>query len=55
MATGEAAGAAAALAVAEGVDPPALPVSVLQTHLARAGAILALGGDGEAPGGRPGG
>ena len=52
MATGEAAGAAAALAVAEGVDPAALEVSTLQTHLARAGAILSLEADGEAPGAR---
>lgn len=42
MATGEAAGAAAALAIAAGVDPPDLSVADLQVHLASAGAIVSV-------------
>jgi hypothetical protein len=40
LATGEAAGAAAALAVKAGVAPAALDVDALREHLRRAGAIL---------------
>ncbi len=40
FATGEAAGAAAALAVAKGIPPAALEVARLREHLLRAGAIL---------------
>jgi hypothetical protein len=40
FATGEAAGAAAALAVKAGVAPAALEVEALREHLRRAGAIL---------------
>ena len=42
MATGEAAGAAAALAIAAGVDPPDLSVTDLQAHLSDVGAIVSL-------------
>jgi hypothetical protein len=42
MATGEAAGAAAALAIAAGVDPPDLSVADLQVHLASAGAVVSV-------------
>ena len=42
MATGEAAGAAAALAIAAGVDPCDLSVADLRSHLADAGAIVSL-------------
>lgn len=42
MATGEAAGTAAALAVAKGVDPHAVPVEEIQARLAAAGAIVSL-------------
>ncbi len=40
FATGEAAGAAAALAVKQGIAPAALDVAVLREHLLAAGAIL---------------
>jgi hypothetical protein len=42
MATGQAAGAAAALAARAAVDPPELDVASLRAHLAAAGAILEL-------------
>jgi hypothetical protein len=44
MATGEAAGAAAALALRAGVDPPQLDVSALRRELRARGAILELPG-----------
>ena len=40
MAMGQAAGTAAALAAAAGLDPRELPVSRLRAALARAGAVL---------------
>jgi hypothetical protein len=42
MATGEAVGTAAALAVRAGVDPPKLDVERLRKRLAEAGAIVSL-------------
>ncbi len=42
MATGEAAGVAAAIAVRKGVEPAALEAGAIQERLARAGAILRL-------------
>ena len=42
MATGQAAGTAAALALESGVDPPDLGVAALRARLARAGAIVTL-------------
>jgi 2-polyprenyl-6-methoxyphenol hydroxylase-like FAD-dependent oxidoreductase len=47
MATGEAAGTAAALAVAAGVEPAALEVSALRARLLEGGAILSLGESGD--------
>jgi succinate dehydrogenase/fumarate reductase flavoprotein subunit len=42
MATGEAAGVAAALAVREGIDPPAVEVETLRRRLVEVGAIVSL-------------
>jgi hypothetical protein len=42
MATGQAAGTAAARALAAGIDPPALDVDALRGRLAEAGAIVSL-------------
>ena len=42
MATGEAAGEAAALSIRTGVDPPALDVAKLRSTLAAGGAVVAL-------------
>jgi 2-polyprenyl-6-methoxyphenol hydroxylase-like FAD-dependent oxidoreductase len=47
MATGEAAGTAAALAAAAGVEPAALDVSALRARLLERGAILSLGESGD--------
>ncbi len=46
--TGQAAGAAAALAVAEGVQPRAVPVERLQAELLRQGAMVRMGATAEA-------
>jgi hypothetical protein len=48
MATGEAAGSAAALAVARGLTPAALPADELRAHLRHAGAIVDLPGSASA-------
>lgn len=54
MATGEAAGTAAALAAAKGVEPCALPVSEIRGRLAEVGAILRLPPLAEGDAARPG-